>query len=81
MKQITMWLSCGIIAAGLLNASIRREFCFSPEGVAADQSFSIMIGVVGGPAALLAALGITGFGYSGWTLSREYPCKEKLGEK
>lgn len=71
---ISLWLVPGMIGAGLINASMRKVDGPSCEKFSAkDQSLSILIGGTGGPIALVLALGMSGFGYSGWTLLRK-PC-------
>lgn len=71
---ISIWLGCGLLAAGLFNASMDDGYKWTTkdkclEWATRDQSMSILLGI-GGPLSLAAALGLTGFGYRGWSLYR-----------
>lgn len=70
------WVGCGLLSAGMFNANM-AQFVQDMRGspsctakAAEHQSMSIVMGVVGGPASLVAVSAITGFGYDGWSLSR-----------
>lgn len=67
-----VWVVCGVLAAGLLNADLR----YRPDprrtlhNARADWGFAMAIGLFGGPIAFVFASIITGFGASGWSLKR-----------
>lgn len=70
-----VWLICGILAAGFSNASFKDEFHWSTKEkceyiAATNQSFALIWGSLGGPISLVAALMFSGFGYKGWSLSK-----------
>lgn len=66
------WISCGVLAAGMLNAEEHAGFgALNSCREAQEQlGFAVVLGILGGPAALIAFTFVTGFGASGWTLSR-----------
>lgn len=79
IKFAIFWICCGLLAAGFLNKSMDTGYHWSTKEKclkwgASDQSFSIVIGVVGGPITLIASMAFTGFGYNGWSLTR-HECK------
>lgn len=68
------WMICGVAAAGFLNADFREGFCdlnHFPKQATSTQALSLISGLVGGPISLIASAGVTGFFYSGWTLTRQ----------
>lgn len=82
---ILTWTTCGIIAAGLFNASFENGFKWSTQALcqsqaARSQSFSIVVGLLGGPLSLVASLATTGFGHKGFNLRRLecFYCGQKL---
>ncbi len=72
ISGFVFWESCGIIAAGFLNANLRAHY---PNQdvlyTAEDHSFSLFLGLLGGPIGLIGSLICSGFGASGWTLARK----------
>jgi hypothetical protein len=75
---LAFWISCGIAAAGFLNADFeattRQYGIHSCKFAATNQSVSLLIGL-GGPISLVLSLALTGGGYSGWQISRG-ECKQ-----
>lgn len=67
---IAWWVACGLVAAGGMNASLRCSFKHLTNDVtyAQHQSFSIIWGILGGPASMIWSAAMTGFYYHGWTL-------------
>ena len=82
---ILTWITCGLIAAGGLNASLGRNYCLKPSPTTfcwsfcysddrrRDLGFSISMGLVGGPVSLVVATIVTGVFSSGWSLNDECP--------
>lgn len=71
------WIACGIIAAGIFNASQYDKFHNCGRQGAEDQSFYMVLGLIGGPISLVAAVGESGFASSGWSLST-HSCAEPV---
>lgn len=65
-----LWIICGIVSGGGMNAYFRRRTRFW-NAVEAREDFSAALipSLLCGPVALVCTLMITGFFASGWTLS------------
>ena len=82
---IAGWLACGIVAGGFLNAWDRGDdlagggsyaLFQSPGKARAFQAFSIGMGLLFGPFALVITPFVTGFYQYGWSLDNTaFPCK------
>jgi hypothetical protein len=71
------WVTCGIAAAGIWNASMYEFSRNCGRQGAEDQGYFLIKGIVGGPMALIVALHDSNFGRSGWSLST-HPCAEPV---
>jgi hypothetical protein len=76
----TIWVTCGVLGAGFVNANSRAEFpdlLQSPRWAAMTRNRSVIMGIFFGPFSLLGSAVITGGFYDGWTLRGEAaPCKD-----
>jgi hypothetical protein len=72
MGVVLFWITCGMAAAGFLNAHLRAEFAES-FGSARDrqQDLALALGasLLTGPFALFLSFFLTDFWADGWTLS------------
>lgn len=71
------WLTCGIAAAGLWNASLYSVFRNCGRQGAEDQARFLIKGALGGPLSLVLALAETNFGETGWSLST-HECAQRV---
>jgi hypothetical protein len=71
------WLTCGIAAAGLWNASLYSVFRNCGRQGAEDQARFLIKGAIGGPLSLVLALAETNFGEAGWSLST-HECAQRV---
>lgn len=74
-----IWIFCGIVNAGLLNAHLRKgfpELCNSREA-SSQRAFSLGWGLFSGPLGLIYALFFTSFHKDGWTLSAVPHCGDR----
>jgi hypothetical protein len=73
-----LWIFCGIIDAGFLNAHLQNgfpEFCNSREAnVNSPLVFSLSWGLFSGPLGLIYTLFFTSFYNDGWTLIEAQQC-------
>ena len=63
------WVTCGIAAAGIWNASLYENFHNCGRQGAEDQAYFLVNGIVGGPISLIIALRDSDFARSGWSFS------------
>jgi hypothetical protein len=76
---LLFWLACGLFATGALNAAERAQFPpRTSNGARESLGCALLIGLMGGPIAVLVAFFCTGFLASGWTLSA-YAVKDRIG--
>ena len=71
-----IWIVCGIVDAGILNAHLRKgfsELCNSREAKS-QQAFSLGWGLFSGPLGLIYTLLFTSFYNDGWTLTGSQHC-------
>ena len=67
VSLILLWVACGIVSAGAINADYKAEF---PEIYDRhDLGTALFLGLGWGPFALLVSFFITGFFMNGWSLS------------
>ena len=71
------WVTCGIAAAGIWNASLYAAFHNCGRQGAEDQAYFLIKGIVGGPLALIVALPDSGFARAGWSLST-HECAQRV---
>lgn len=64
---IILWIICGIIGAGFANPRFLSKYD-TYQSARENLGVSLLIGLFGGPIALLILFFITGFGAYGWTL-------------
>lgn len=65
LVYIGIWLVCGLVAAGFICAYAQEEFKSNRRD---DVAKSLMLGLIGGPIALILSLFMTGFWRHGWRL-------------
>ena len=71
-----IWIFCGIVDAGILNAHLRKgfsELCNSREANS-QQAFSLGWGLFSGALGLIYTLLFTSFYNDGWTLTGAQHC-------
>src|ERR1700730_8212581 len=71
------WVTCGIAAAGIWNASLYENFHNCGRPGAEDQAYFLVNGIVGGPISLIIALRDSDFARSGWSFST-HECAEPV---
>lgn len=74
LAALLLWVVCGLIASGAFNASFRADFpdvvgLHTYKAARSDCALSVGLGLFGGPISLVESAFLTGFWYSGWTLS------------
>jgi hypothetical protein len=72
MYIMLFWITCGIAAAGFLNAHLRAEFAQSYGSACnrqQDRAFALGASLLAGPFALVLSVFLTDFWADGWTLS------------
>jgi len=73
---IFWWIVCGIVAAGLFNADLTHDgYHWSSKArcermMAQVQGMTLGWGIAAGPIGLVIATFASGFGYSGWQITR-----------
>jgi lipid-A-disaccharide synthase-like uncharacterized protein len=70
LVALAVWVGCGLIGAGFMNADWKAEFPRDPERERQKTLRVFMaFGVLGGIVFLVISLMITGFGFDGWSLN------------